>query len=133
MRYDYAFNASNTALPIATLTVFYDGSCPVCVRDRRWYKKLEGRTDERVEWLDITGRDDELRQQGIDPDKALRELHVKDAQGQVHQEMAAYILLLSRVPRLKPLAWLIGLPVIRPSLAWLYHRWVARRLGSRID
>lgn len=114
------------------LTVFYDGACSVCIRDRRWYEKLEGKTEDSVEWLDITGRDDELRQQGIDPDKALRELHVKDAQGQVHQEMAAYILLMSRVQALKPLAWLIGLPLIRPSLAWLYHRWVARRLKSRI-
>ena len=114
------------------LTVFYDGSCSVCIRDRRWYEKLEGKTGDSVEWLDITGRDDELRQQGIDPDKALRELHVKDAQGQVHREMAAYILLMSRVAVLKPLAWLIALPVIRPTLAWLYHRWVARRLGSRI-
>lgn len=114
------------------LTVFYDGACPVCVRDRRWYEKLEGKTEDSVEWLDITGRDEQLRELGIDPDKALRELHVKDGQGQVHREMAAYILLMSRVPILKPLAWLIALPVIRPTLAWLYHRWVARRLGARI-
>ena len=117
----------------AKLTVFYDGACSVCVRDRRWYEKLEGKTENSVEWLDITGRDEELREQGIDPDKALRELHVKDSQGQVHREMAAYILLMARVPLLKPIAWLIGLPVIRPTLAWLYHRWVARRLGSRIS
>ena len=96
------------------LTVFYDGACSVCVRDRRWYEKLEGKTENSVEWLDITGRDEELREQGIDPDKALRELHVKDSQGQVHQEMAAYILLMARVPLLKPIAWLIGLPVIPP-------------------
>ena len=115
------------------LTVFYDGACSVCVRDRRWYEKLEGKTEDSVEWLDITGRDEELREQGIDPDKALRELHVKDSQGQVHREMAAYILLMARVPLLKPIAGLIGLPVIRPTLAWFYHRWVARRLGSRIS
>ena len=114
------------------ITVFYDGACPVCVRDRRWYEKLEGQTEASVEWLDITGRDEQLREQGIDPNQALRELHVKDSQGQVHREMAAYILLMARVPLLKPIAWLIGLPVIRPTLAWFYHRWVTRRLGSRI-
>ena len=114
------------------ITVFYDGACPVCVRDRRWYEKLEGQTEDSVEWLDITGRDEQLREQGIDPNQALRELHVKDSRGQVHREMAAYILLMARVPLLKPIAWLIGLPVIRPTLAWLYHRWVTRRLGSRI-
>ena len=114
------------------ITVFYDGACPVCVRDRRWYEKLEGQTEDSVEWLDITGRDEQLREHGIEPNQALRELHVKDSQGQVHREMAAYILLMARVPLLKPIAWLIGLPVIRPTLAWLYHRWVTRRLGSRI-
>lgn len=114
-----------------TLIVFYDGACPVCVRDRRWYEKLEGKTEASVEWLDITGRDEELIQYGIDPDKALRELHVQDAEGNVYREMDAYILLMSRVGLLKPLAWFIGLPVIRPTLAWLYHRWVARRLAKR--
>jgi len=29
---------------------------------------------------------------------------------------------------LKPLAWLVGLPVIRPALAKLSHRWVGERL-----
>lgn len=113
------------------LIVFYDGSCSVCIRDRRWYEKLAGKTGDSVEWFDITGRDEELRREGIVPERALRELHVKDAQGQIHQEMAAYILLMSRVPTLKPLAWLIALPVIRPILAWLYHRWVTGRLAAR--
>ncbi|MEA1081129.1 DUF393 domain-containing protein [Marinobacter qingdaonensis] len=113
------------------LVVFYDGACPTCIKDRRWYEKLAGKTGDSVEWLDITGRDDELRRQGIDPDRALRELHVKDADGQIHREMDAYILLMSRVPLLKPLAWLIGLPLIRPGLARLYHGWVSRRLDGR--
>lgn len=115
------------------LVVFYDGACPTCIKDRRWYEKLAGKTGESVEWLDITGRDAELRQEGIDPDQALRELHVKDAQGRIHREMDAYILLMGRVPVLKPLAWLIGLPLVRPTLAWLYHRWVSRRLEGRAD
>lgn len=112
------------------LLVFYDGSCPACIKDRRWYEKLAGRTGESVEWLDITGRDEELRQQGIDPKKALRELHVKDGDGTVHRELDAYILLMSRVLVLKPLAWAIDLPIIRPALARLYHRWVDRRLSD---
>jgi predicted DCC family thiol-disulfide oxidoreductase YuxK len=113
------------------LIVFYDGACPVCVKDRRWYEKLAGRTGDSVEWLDITGRDEELRQQGVDPGKALRELHVKDDQGEIHREIDAYILLMSRVLVLKPVAWLISLPLIRPLLAKLYHSWVERRLAGR--
>lgn len=112
------------------LTVFYDGACPRCVRDRAWYENLSAAGDEAVEWQDITGRDDELRQLGIEPEAALRELHVRDAEGVIHRELDAYILLMSRVRRLKPLAWLIGLPGLRPLLSHLYRTWVLRRLRN---
>ena len=110
------------------LRVFYDGACPSCVRDRKLYERLAGKTGDAVEWVDITGRDDELKQLGIDPVAALQELHVEDGRGNIHRELDAYILLMSRVWLLKPLAWLVGLPVIRPALAKLYHRGVGERL-----
>lgn len=110
------------------LRVYYDGSCPSCIRDRRQYEKLAGKAADQVEWVDITGRDEELKAVGIDPDDALQELHVEDSEGRIHRELDAYILLMSRAPVLKPLAWLIGLPVIRPLLARAYHRMVTRRL-----
>lgn len=110
------------------LRVYYDGSCPSCIRDRRQYEKLAGKAADKVEWVDITGRDEELKAVGIDPDAALQELHVEDSEGRIHRELDAYILLMSRAPLLKPLAWLIGLPVIRPLLARAYHRMVTRRL-----
>lgn len=110
------------------LRVFYDGACPSCVRDRKFYERLAGRTGDAVEWVDITGRDEELKQLGIDPVAALQELHVEDGRGNIHRELDAYILPMLRVWLLKPLAWLIGLPVIRPALAKLYHRWVGERL-----
>lgn len=110
------------------LFVFYDGACPSCVKDRERYERLAGREGESVEWVDITGRDEELEQVGIDPQAALQELHVQDQRGRIYKELDAYILLMSRTRWLKPLAWLIGLPVIRPALAKLYHAMVARRL-----
>ena len=110
------------------ITVFYDGACPACVKDRKTYESLAGKTAESVEWFDITGKDEELISLGIDPDKALIELHVKDNKNQVHRELDAYILLMNKVPSLKPLSWLISLPVIRPLLSYLYARSVKRRL-----
>jgi predicted DCC family thiol-disulfide oxidoreductase YuxK len=114
--------------PREPITVYYDGACPICVRDRRRFERLAGKRGARVCWFDITGRDDELRALGIDPHKALTELHVRDEQGRIRSELDAYILLLGKIPLLKPLAWFIGLPVIRPLLARLYHRAVTRRL-----
>ena len=111
------------------LTVYYDGACPSCVRDRRNYERLAGENS-NVCWLDITGREDELRALGIAPKKALTELHVSDERKNIISEVDAYRVLMNRVPRLKPLAWLIGLPIIRPIVSWVYHwqvnRWLRR-------
>ncbi len=113
------------------LTVYYDGACPRCVRDRARYETLSGDGADVVDWVDITGREAELRRLGIDPQLALRELHVRDPAGDVHRELDAYILLMSRVRALRPLAWLIGLPGLRSVLSWLYRTSVLHRLGSR--
>ncbi|MGZ8161884.1 MAG: thiol-disulfide oxidoreductase DCC family protein [Methylobacter sp.] len=113
------------------IVVYYDGACPKCIHDRQNYEKLSGKSAEKVCWFDITGREAQLRQAGIDPQKALTELHVRDENGRILSELDAYILLMNKVPLLKPVSWLIGLPLIRPLLAKLYHRQVNRRLRKR--
>lgn len=113
------------------LIVYYDGACPKCIRDRKTYEKLSASSADQVCWFDITGQDLPLRELGIDPQKALSELHVRQPNGQIVSELDAYILLMNKVPLLKPVAWLIGLPLIRPLLARLYHWQVNRRLRRR--
>lgn len=112
------------------LTVYYDGACPRCVRDRAQYERLAGGRAAGTCWVDITGRDAELRAQGIDPRSALRELHVRDGAGRVHRELDAYIVLMSRVPLLRPLARLIALPGVRPLVSRWYRAAVLRRLRA---
>lgn len=113
------------------ITVYYDGSCPSCIKDMHTYDKLSIEAGKPVTWMDITGREDHLRRIGIDPVRALMELHIKDQNQNVLSELDAYIVLMNRLPRLKPLAWLIGLPVLRPLFAKLYHWMVARRLNRQ--
>jgi predicted DCC family thiol-disulfide oxidoreductase YuxK len=110
------------------IIVYYDGACPKCVKDRRTYEKLAGKSGENVCWTDITGQEALLREIGINPRKALAELYVQDEQQGIISEMDAYILLISNVSLLKPLAWLVGLPLIRPFIAKIYHWQVSRRL-----
>lgn len=109
-------------------TVYYDGACPSCIRDRSFYEKLSGAGGKNILWFDITGQDEHLLKMGIDPQKALMELHIRDENQQILSEIDAYILLMRKVPILKPLAWLIGLPLIRPMLSKVYLRQVNRRL-----
>ncbi len=110
------------------ICVYYDGACPQCVRDRRNYERLLGRARDDIQWIDITGQEALLRSIGIDPQKALRELHVKNENQEIISEINAYVLLMNKVPVLKPMAKLIGLPFIRTVLSSAYHRRVARRL-----
>lgn len=110
------------------ITAYYDGACPSCVRDHQNHEKIAANESEQVLWVDITDRDAEFKQLGIDPQKALTELHLTTADGQVISELDAYIVLMARIPWLKPLAWLISLPGIRPLLSRCYQCMVARRL-----
>lgn len=110
------------------ITVYYDGACPSCIKDRQKYEEMAGESGKDVCWFDITGQDAQLRDIGIDPHKAMTELHVRNEQQQILSELDAYILLMARVPQLKPVAWFISLPVIRPLLSSLYRWMVKRRL-----
>jgi predicted DCC family thiol-disulfide oxidoreductase YuxK len=110
------------------ICVYYDGACPQCLRDMETYEKLAGKAGDNVCWVDITGQEQKLYELGIDPKKALTELHVKDENERILSELDAYILLMSIVPVLRPVAWFIGLPLIRPILASIYHEMVNRRL-----
>ncbi|WOH38750.1 DCC1-like thiol-disulfide oxidoreductase family protein [Thalassotalea fonticola] len=112
------------------ITVFYDADCPECVTDRRFYERLAGQGGKQVKWLDITGQDDYLKSLGIDPLKALTELHVQLANGKILSELDAYIILMNRVWLLKSVAWLISLTFIRPYLARWYHARVEKRLKA---
>lgn len=110
------------------LTVYYDGACPRCVKDRCNYQRLAGGRGADVVWFDITGQEEKLRSIGIDPQKALTELHVSDEKRRVFSELDAYIVLMGKLPVLKPLAWLIGLPFIKPMLGRFYRQGVLARL-----
>ena len=124
-------NPEDNQINQGKLIVYYDGSCPKCRRDRRNYEKLSGSHAEDVCWFDITGQESKLHELGIDPHKALSELHVRNTDGSVVSELDAYILLLKKIPWLKPLACLIELPIVRSVLAKNYHRQVNIRLRKR--
>lgn len=112
----------------ATLKVYYDGACPGCRRDRARYERWAGEAGRDVVWRDLNHYHATLREKGVEPQDALLSLHVEDGQGELHEGIDAYVALMHRVPRLKPLAGLIGIPGVKPLLRFFYDRWVRRRL-----
>jgi predicted DCC family thiol-disulfide oxidoreductase YuxK len=111
-----------------TLNVYYDAACPLCRNERRRYESWQ-EAAKGVEWLDVNAHHTYLIAHNIEPRDALLSLYVEDAEGQFHDGIDAYVIMMRRVPRLKPLAWLIGLPIIKPILTRIYEIIVRRRLA----
>lgn len=110
------------------IIVFYDASCPSCVKDRESFERIAGKRAQLFEWFDITDQDEALQQLGIEPFAALTELHVQDTNGNIHSEIDAYSLIMRKIPVLMLLGVLISLPIIKPILGHFYRKSVDKRL-----
>lgn len=107
-----------------SITVYFDGLCPVCSREVNVYRRLD--RHQGICWQDLArGSDDSL-----DLDAAYRLLHVRDADGELHVGFAAHLLMWQRLPGFRLLAWILGR--CRPSayIAERIYLWLtARRPG----
>jgi predicted DCC family thiol-disulfide oxidoreductase YuxK len=128
-------NSNQGVSPSAcALTVYYDGSCPLCRREIALYKRAAGA--DAVDWRDVSRPDAELGD--LDPGRAMARFHVRDADGRLADGARGFIALwltlpgwrwLGRAANLPPMPWLLErayrafLPA-RPIL----QRW-ARRAG----
>lgn len=119
-----------SALSQYPIVVLYDGICPTCIKDRQHYQKLAGRKDDAILWLDINQHHQVLKQFAINEQAAMTELHLIVGGKKIVKELDAYILLLSRIWWLKPLAWFIAIPFIKAPLARYYHYRVNKRLTA---
>lgn len=111
------------------ITVFYDGKCGLCAREIDHYRTIA--PSGVFDWQDITESDEALKQEGISVSKALKLLHAKDQQGQMHIGVDAFILIWSHLKRWRMLAVFVRLPVIRQIANFAYRKfanWRFKRL-----
>jgi len=115
------------------VTVYYDGSCPLCASEIGVYRRGPG--SEAVQWCDVSRPG--AVPDGVTPEAAMARFHVKSADGRLHDGAAAFIALWLSLPRwrwigriasLPPLPWLLerayrGFLPLRPSL----QRWMRGR------
>jgi len=78
------------------LTVYYDGTCPICGWEIDLYAKMRG--GERIRWLDIATADDEALGPGLDRQEALGKFHVRDARGTLVSGGRAFVEIWDRLP-----------------------------------
>lgn len=95
------------------VTVYFDGDCPVCSREVRWYRRCRGA--DIISWVDIHGAafasTDEL-----DRDVALAEMHVRRTDGTLATGVSAFIELWRQLPGWRWLARLAARPGVNRAL-----------------
>lgn len=125
----------------AALTIYFDGSCPLCSREIALYRRLPAA--QQLHWLDVS-QATELGA-GLDCRAAMQRFHVRDAQGCLHHGAAAFSLLWRQLPGWRWLGWLCAWPPLswlaegayrlflplRPRLQRTLSRWLARRAAGR--
>ena len=95
------------------LTVFHDGSCPLCRMEIDHYRRQAGA--ERIAFIDVSDAT-------VDPgpdlprSKAMGRFHVRLPTGELRSGAAAFVEIWRVLPRWRPLAVAAGLPGATPAL-----------------
>lgn len=115
------------------LTIYFDGSCPLCRREIALYRGLPA--SQTLQWVDVSAG--QPLGEGLSCDAAMRRFHVREANGRLLSGGAAFARLWRALPGWRvlgwvfawpPLSWLLELAYrvflpIRPALQRLARRW----------
>lgn len=97
------------------VTVYYDGDCPLCSREIRWYRRCRGA--ESISWVNIQAAEFAASSE-LNRDVALAELHVRRADGTMATGVNAFIALWRELPGWR---WLARLAARRLVYGMLRH------------
>ena len=121
-------NAAADPAPQRPLVLF-DGSCPLCSREIRHYRRVRGA--DRIRWLDISAGDTPMPIDGIDRAAAMARFHVRDPVGRWHGGAHGFAELWSHLRGYRHLSRLLRTLGLVPLLDRLYTRFARWRLRHR--
>ena len=93
------------------LTIYYDGSCPLCQREIAFYRRNPA--SHALAWVDVS--QPAVLGAGLDCAQAMARFHVRTADGQLFDGAAAFSQLWRRLPGWRLLGWVLAMPPI----SWL--------------
>ena len=100
------------------ITVFYDGDCPLCSREIKYYAKIS--PPGVFDWKNISSSSSELNNLNITRTQALKFLHAVDSKGKVYVGIDSFILIWQQLKPWRLLARTISLPVVHSIFKLLY-------------
>ena len=84
------------------MTVYYDGSCPLCQKEIRHYRKLK--KADSVDWVDISSVPEGSLPQDLDRETAMKKFHVRTETGELVSGAKAFLIVWQIVPFVRGLA-----------------------------
>ena len=101
------------------LTVFFDGSCPLCMREIGMYRRLESLNP--INWLDVSVSDPQQHGIGLSQCDAMRRFHVMDQQGNLFSGAAAFSKLWQQFRGWRVLGYICSLPILSHIAEFSYR------------
>ena len=95
------------------LTVYFDGSCPLCRREIAMYRRLPEAT--AIAWVDVSAGQD--LGGALSCEAAMARFHVRDPQGRLFSGAAAF----SRMWRVFPGWRWLGYVSAWPPMSWVFE------------
>jgi predicted DCC family thiol-disulfide oxidoreductase YuxK len=108
---------------MAKITVWYDGACPLCMREIALMRRLDVRR--AIEFLDIAPADAVCP---LDRQLTLARFHASE-DGVILSGAAAFAAMWRVIPLLKPLGFIARNQLVLQLLEWLYNRFLVIRPG----
>ncbi len=103
------------------VTVYYDGACPLCLREIRLMRRLDRR--ERIDFVDVSEPETACP---INRQDLLARFHAREGD-QMLSGAAAFAAMWRQIPLLRPLGLLAKNGVVQSVLEWAYLRFLKVR------
>ncbi len=127
--------APNDPDPDRSLTVLFDGSCPLCRREVAFFRRTPA--DEPIVWTDVSQARTADVAPGVSGRQAMARFHVVDRDGTIKSGAAAFLRLWGAFPRFRLAARIASFRPLASMLERAYEtflkarpmlqRWAARR------
>jgi predicted DCC family thiol-disulfide oxidoreductase YuxK len=101
-----------------TRTVFYDGSCPLCVTEIKYYNKID--THQSLQFIDVSANDFHLNG-NLNQMEAMARFHVLTSDGELLSGAAAFVEVWQGLPRWRLLAKVFAFPGLTFLLELVYR------------
>ena len=102
---------NNSIQTSKSLTVFFDGSCPICSKEINFYKTRAG-ADE-LSWVDVSDEEVPIPIQTRSREELMARFHVLSSSGELVSGGAAFAELWASLPAFKIFGKIFKLPILR--------------------